>query len=147
MGLVYLATAQAMDEEMRERIARHRASRGPAWRTIETPLELPAVLQEEIRPDHVIVVDCLTLWITNLLLAGRDVAAAGAELVAVLERRRGPVILVANEVGLGIVPLGELSRAFVDEAGRLHQRIAAAADLVRLMVAGLPLDLKAPCIS
>lgn len=145
--MVYVATAQALDEEMRGRIADHRARRGPDWRTIEAPLALPAVLQEEIRPDHAIVVDCLTLWVTNLLLAGRDVAAAGAELVAVLERRRGRVVLVANEVGLGIVPLGELSRAFVDEAGRLHQRIAAVADLVRLMVAGLPLDLKAPCTS
>lgn len=144
---VYLATAQALDDEMRARIDQHRARRGPGWRTIEEPLALPDTLGRAAGPDRAVLVDCLTLWLSNLLLAGRDVEAAGAALVAVLERRPGPVVLVSNEVGLGIVPLGEISRAFVDHAGRLHQRIAAVADRVRLMVAGLPLDLKPPCIS
>ncbi|MGE3291919.1 MAG: bifunctional adenosylcobinamide kinase/adenosylcobinamide-phosphate guanylyltransferase [Geminicoccaceae bacterium] len=144
---VYVATAQPLDDEMRARIDRHRERRGSAWRTIEEPLELPDAIGREAGPGRAVLVDCLTLWLTNLLLAGRDADAAGDALVSALERRDGPVVLVANEVGSGIVPLGELSRAFVDHAGRLHQRIAASADRVRLMVAGLPLDLKPPCIS
>lgn len=141
---VYLATAQALDGEMAQRVGQHRARRGVAWLTVEEPLDLPEILTKEAGPDRAVLVDCLTLWVTNLLLAEREVAVAGDRLLAVLDRRLGPVVLVSNEVGQGIVPLGALSRAFVDEAGRLHQKIAATADLVRLVVAGLPLDLKTP---
>ncbi len=141
---VYLATAQALDGEMEVRIRQHRSRRGADWLTVEEPLDLPEILAGLARPDRAVLVDCLTLWVTNLLLAERSVAEAGDRLLAVLDRRLGPVVLVSNEVGQGVVPMGELSRAFVDEAGRLHQGIAARADRVRLMVAGLPLDLKMP---
>jgi len=144
---VYLATAQPLDEEMRVRIDQHRARRGTGWRTVEEPLDLANALERELHPRHAVLIDCLTLWLSNLLLAERDVDAAGDALVSVLERRLGPVVLVSNEVGSGIVPLGALSRAFVDHAGRLHQRVAAIADRVHLVVAGLPLDLKPPCTS
>ena len=144
---LYVATAQALDDEMRARIREHRARRDRSWRTIEAPLELVATLTAEARPTRAVLVDCLTLWLTNVLIAGRDTAAATDELLTVLDRRLGPVVLVSNEVGSGVVPMGDLSRAFVDQAGRLHQRIAAVADHVRLVVAGLPLDLKSPCTS
>ena len=139
---VYIATAEARDEEMRARIRRHRARRGGAWPTIEVPLELPEAVAAQAGPDRAVLVDCLTLWLTNLLLADRDVAEHRARLCAALPRCSGPVVLVSNEAGLGIVPMGELSRRFIDEAGGLHQELAAAADQVRLLVAGLPLDLK-----
>ena len=141
---VYLATAEALDGEMDERVRRHRARRSADWLTVEEPLALPEALAEVTRPDRAVLVDCLTLWVTNLLLAHLPVESAGDRLLAALDRSLGPVVLVSNEVGQGIVPMGELSRAFVDEAGRLHQRLAARAGLVRLVVAGLPLDLKAP---
>ena len=144
---IYLATAQALDDEMRLRIDHHRTRRGSTWRTVEEPLELPHALGREAGPGRAVLIDCLTLWLSNLLLAGRDVEAAGDALMAVLARGQGPVVLVSNEVGLGIVPMGALSRSFVDHAGKLHQRVAAVADHVRLMVAGLPMDLKSPCIS
>ena len=144
---IYLATAQALDDEMRLRIGHHRARRGSTWQTVEEPLELPDALGREAGPGRAVLIDCLTLWLSNLLLAGRDVEAAGDALVTVLARGQGPVVLVSNEVGLGIVPMGALSRSFVDHAGKLHQRVAAVADHVRLMVAGLPMDLKSPCIS
>ena len=129
---------------MVDRVGVHRARRSAAWLTVEEPLALPETLARHARPDRAVLVDCLTLWVTNLLLAGKEVGQAGDRLLAVLDRRPGPVVLVSNEVGQGIVPMSELSRAFVDEAGRLHQRIAARVDLVRLIVAGLPLDLKTP---
>ena len=141
---VYLATAQALDAEMAQRVREHRERRAAGWLTVEEPLELPGALAAASAADRVVLVDCLTLWLTNLLLAGRDVAACCDALLASLGRLPGPVVLVSNEVGLGIVPLGELSRTFVDHAGRLHQRLAAAADWVRFVAAGLPLDLKAP---
>ena len=141
---VYLATAEALDGGMAERVKQHRARRSDTWLTVEEPIDLPEVLAGVARPSRAVLVDCLTLWVTNLLLARQAVAAAGDRLLAVLARGLGPVVLVSNEVGQGIVPLGDLSRTFVDETGRLHQRIAAQADLVRLIVAGLPLDLKAP---
>lgn len=140
---VYVATAQALDDEMGERIARHRSRRGLAWRLVEEPLALPATIAAETRPDRVLLVDCLTLWLTNLMVAGRDVDEDVDRLLRGLPAA-GPVILVSNEVGLGIVPLDAMSRAFVDHAGRLHQRLAAVADWVQLMAAGLPLDLKRP---
>ena len=141
---VYVATAQALDQEMGERIRHHRQRRGAVWLTIEEPLELAAVLAAEARPDRAVLVDCLTLWLTNVLLAGRDAQAEGDRLLAALAAPAGPVVLVSNEVGLGIVPLDALSRAFVDHAGRLHQRLGAVAGWVRFVAAGLPLDLKAP---
>jgi adenosylcobinamide kinase/adenosylcobinamide-phosphate guanylyltransferase len=141
---VYLATAEALDGEMEERVRQHRARRGTGWLTVEEPLDLPEILAGLARANRAVLVDCLTLWVTNLLLAERSVAAAGDRLLAVLARRLGPTVLVSNEVGQGVVPMGELSRAFVDEAGRLHQKLATQVDWVRLIVAGLPLDLKTP---
>ncbi|HJT06694.1 MAG TPA: bifunctional adenosylcobinamide kinase/adenosylcobinamide-phosphate guanylyltransferase [Stellaceae bacterium] len=139
---LYFATAQALDDEMSERIRHHRARRGQRWTTREAPLDLAAALSDGARPERPVLVDCLTLWLSNLLMAGRDVEAAIAELIETLPRLEGPAVLVANEVGLGIVPDNALARAFRDHAGRLNQRVAAAADCVVLVAAGLPLVLK-----
>ena len=141
---VYIATAERLDGEMDDRIRDHRARRGAAWLTVEAPLELAATLTAQSAPGRAILVDCLTLWLTNVMLAHRDPDAAGEGLLTTLAALPGPVVLVSNEVGLGVVPLGALSREFVDHAGRLHQRLAAMADWVRFMAAGLPLDLKTP---
>ena len=146
---VYLATAEAHDGEMAERIERHRARRAAArsairWRTIEEPLALAHCLVGSARPDCPILVDCLTLWLSNLMLAGRNVAAETAGLVAAIPSLAGPVVLVANEVGLGIVPDTALARAFRDHAGLLNQSVAAMADHVVFLAAGLPLVLKQP---
>jgi len=132
----YVATAQAFDDEMRARIAEHRAGRNERWSTVEAPLDMPAALAT---PEPVLV-DCLTLWLTNLMLADRR--PDWPALLAALDARTAPTVIVANEVGLGIVPDSALARAFRDEAGRLHQRIAARADRVVFMVAGLPLVVK-----
>jgi adenosylcobinamide kinase/adenosylcobinamide-phosphate guanylyltransferase len=139
---LYLATAQALDAEMAERIRRHRARRGARWTTREEPLALAAALAEAARPERPVLVDCLTLWLSNLLLAGRDVDEAIAGLLAALPRLAGPVVFVANEVGLGIVPDNALARAFRDHAGRLNQAVAAQAQRVVFLAAGLPLTLK-----
>jgi adenosylcobinamide kinase / adenosylcobinamide-phosphate guanylyltransferase len=139
---LYLATAEALDDEMRARIRHHRARRGARWTTREAPLDLAAALVELARPERPVLVDCLTLWLSNLLIAGRDVDAATAGLLATLPRLAGPVVLVANEVGLGIVPDNALARAFRDHAGRLNQAVAAEAQRVVLVAAGLPLVLK-----
>ncbi len=136
---VYVATAQAFDDEMRVRIAEHRARRAAGWRTVEAPVNLAAALQDA--GDAPVLVDCLTLWLSNLLLGGVDLAAAAAALGTALERA-APTVLVSNEVGLGIVPDNALARRFRDEAGRLHQRIAARAGQVVFMVAGLPMFVK-----
>lgn len=149
---IYLATAEPGDAEMAARIRLHRERRGPAWQTREAPLELPTAIRDEAAPDRAILVDCLTLWLSNLLGAGRDSETETALLIEALAAPAGPLVLVSNEVGQGIVPLGELSRRFVDAAGRLHQAVAARADRVVLMVAGLPLALKPgietpPCTS
>lgn len=141
-GLVYLATAQAFDDEMRERIALHRVDRGPRWSTVETPLELAEAITACSTPDTVVLVDCLTLWASNLMLAERDTAAATAALVRAVSGARGPVILVANEVGLGIVPDNALARRFRDVAGEINQAIARSVDSVIFVAAGLPLVLK-----
>lgn len=136
----YIATAEAWDEEMRARIAEHQARRDRRWSTIAAPLDLPAALAEAgMRPA---LVDCLTLWLTNLMLGQHDVAAATAALEAALAARKAPTVLVANEVGLGIVPENALARAFRDAAGRLNQRLAAQAATVHFIAAGLPLVLK-----
>ncbi len=137
---VYIATAQAFDAEMADRIARHQARRGADWVTIAEPLDLPGALaQTDGRPR---LVDCLTLWLTNLMLADADWQAATDRLLAALRAQTSPVVLVSNETGMGIVPENALARAFRDAAGDLNQRIAAAADEVTLAVAGLPLKVK-----
>ncbi|TJW57862.1 MAG: bifunctional adenosylcobinamide kinase/adenosylcobinamide-phosphate guanylyltransferase, partial [Mesorhizobium sp.] len=137
----YIATAEAYDDEMRERIALHRARRGEGWATVDAPLDLAAAI--EALPDHEpVLIDCLTLWLTNHMLAERDLDAECRRLVDVLSRPRGPWFVVSNEVGLGIVPDNALARRFRDAAGRLNQQVAAVADTVLLMVAGLPLKVK-----
>ena len=138
-GGVYVATAQARDDEMRARIAQHRRRRGEGWHTIESPRDILGPLQSQARP---VLVDCLTLWLSNLFEAGSDVSRACDELDACLAQTVGPVVLVANEVGLGIVPDNALARAFRDAAGRVNQRVAERADQVVFVAAGLPLKLK-----
>jgi len=138
-GLVMIATAEALDGEMEERIARHRAERGPRWRTLEAPLDLAGALGQ-VGAAETAVVDCLTLWVSNLMHAGRDIEMETASLIAALAGR--DVLLVSNEVGLGIVPDNALARRFRDAAGRLNQQVAAAADQVVFVAAGLPLVLK-----
>jgi adenosylcobinamide kinase/adenosylcobinamide-phosphate guanylyltransferase len=139
---VYLATAEPLDQEMAVRIAEHRARRASSWRTVEEPLDLVEALARECGPQRAVLVDCLTLWLTNLMTDRRDVAAEGARLIDALQGLRGAVVLVSNEVGQGVVPDNPMARAFVDHAGRLHQALAARADAVVLMVAGLPQRLK-----
>lgn len=139
---VFIATAQALDDEMRERIARHRADRGPNWQAVEAPLELAEAIATQNAPDSVLLVDCLTLWLTNMMLAERDVSAAVDRLTAAIAEVKGQLILVSNEVGWGIVPDNALARRFRDEAGRVNQRVAAAVDEAQLLVAGLPIRLK-----
>lgn len=138
---VYIATAEALDAEMEERIARHRARRGNDWIEREVPLDLVATLTET-DGGGVRLVDCLTLWLSNLLHAERDWSQEVTRLAEALSRQRSPVILVTNEVGLGIVPDNALARTFRDAAGLMNQTIAAAADEVEFVVAGLPMKLK-----
>jgi len=139
---VYIATAEARDREMAARIDAHRARRGAGWRTIEAPLALARTIEAEAAPDRILLVDCLTLWLANLIEAGESPAESGAALAALLPGLRGPIVLVSNEVGLGIVPDNALARRFRDEAGRLNQAIAAIASRVVFIAAGLPLVLK-----
>ena len=141
-ALVYLATGQAFDAEMVDRIQRHRNDRGPRWRTVDCPLELPAAIAREAVTGNVVLVDCLTLWSSNLLLADADASAAANDLLAAIAAATGPVILVSNEVGLGIVPDNALARRFRDDVGRLHQAVASLADAVHFVAAGLSLQLK-----
>ncbi len=139
---VYLATGQAFDGEMSERIALHQGRRGPQWRTVEEPLEMRAALLREAAADRVLLVDCLTLWVTNLMLADRDIGQECASAVAALGELAGPVVFVSNEVGLGIVPDNAMARQFRDHAGRVNQAFAAAAQTVFFVAAGLPMQLK-----
>lgn len=153
---VYIATAQAGDDEMRERIARHqrdRAQRVPRMTTVEEPLELAAALASNSRADTLIVVDCLTLWLTGILMPRADFpeetappARASWSFVAMVSGAvqdcAGPVVLVSNEIGLGVIPLGRETRAFVDALGLLNQQAAQTCERVTLMAAGLPLLLK-----
>ena len=140
--LVYLATAQAFDDEMIDRINRHRADRGTRWRTAECPIDLPGVLAAEAKAGTVLIIDCLTLWASNLMLSDHDSDAATDRLIAALAAAPCPVVIVSNEVGMGIVPDNALARRFRDIAGMLNQRVAAVASEVFLVVAGLPLKLK-----
>ncbi|HEU4846467.1 MAG TPA: bifunctional adenosylcobinamide kinase/adenosylcobinamide-phosphate guanylyltransferase [Burkholderiaceae bacterium] len=156
---VYIATAQAGDDEMARRIARHRGQRPAHWSTVEEPLALADALSRWCAPQRMVLVDCLTLWLSNLLFsAGGEWPEAGdvvlpprfhaerAALLQVLAQCPGDVVLVSNEVGMGIVPMGAVSRCFMDEAGRLNQAVAAACDRAVFVAAGLPLYLKgAPC--
>ncbi|KGE00670.1 bifunctional adenosylcobinamide kinase/adenosylcobinamide-phosphate guanylyltransferase [Rhizobium sp. YS-1r] len=138
----YIATGRAYDDEMRQRIARHRADRGDGWVTHEVPVDLVSRIEAIDAPGRVALVDCLTLWITNLMMENRDIDAAGEMLVRSFAPLAGRLILVSNEVGLGIVPENRMAREFRDHAGRLHQKIAAAADEVFFIAAGLPLKMK-----
>lgn len=139
---VYIATCEPQDEEMAERIARHRDDRGEEWTTVEAPLELANVIRVQAASDTVLLVDCLTLWASNLMFAGRD-AEREAELLAIaISGAPGPIILVSNEVGLGIVPENALARRFRDVAGRINQRMAEVVDEAVFVAAGLPLRLK-----
>ncbi|OYD85485.1 bifunctional adenosylcobinamide kinase/adenosylcobinamide-phosphate guanylyltransferase [Azospirillum brasilense] len=139
---VYIATAQIWDAEMADRVARHKEDRGPGWTTVEEPLDLPGALRRHAGAGTSVLVDCLTLWLSNLMMADADVPARSAELLATLADVEGRVVLVSNEVGLGIVPDNALARRFRDHAGRLHQDIAAVAQRVAFVAAGLPLLLK-----
>ncbi|MBI1385144.1 MAG: bifunctional adenosylcobinamide kinase/adenosylcobinamide-phosphate guanylyltransferase [Rhizobiales bacterium] len=140
---VYIATAEAWDGEMAARIAAHQARRGPEWTTRNAPIDLTTALRESDGTGPRLV-DCLTLWLTNLMLAEIDWERAGRELVETLGQQRSPVVLVTNEVGLGIVPENALARAFRDNAGKLNQWVAEVADEVVLAVCGLPLVVKSP---
>jgi adenosylcobinamide kinase/adenosylcobinamide-phosphate guanylyltransferase len=141
---VYVATAQPLDAEMAARIAEHRARRDSRWRTVEEPLDLADALERECAGDRAVVVDCLTLWLTNVMIAERPVRADMARLIKLLPALPGTLLLVSNEVGLGVVPIDAMARAFIEHAGWLHQRIAEQADVVVFMAAGLPLHLKSP---
>jgi adenosylcobinamide kinase/adenosylcobinamide-phosphate guanylyltransferase len=153
---VMIATAQPWDDEMRQRIARHqqeRAERVPGMRTVEEPLALAQAIAQHSTPDTLVVVDCLTLWLTNQLMpadfesnpaSARDIVDPIAMLLIAIEQACGPVVLVGNEIGLGVIPMGREVRAFVDALGRLNQQVAATCERVTLMAAGLPLTLKAP---
>ena len=141
---LFVATAQGLDEEMQARIARHQDERrwdGLPWQTLECPLDLSACIDNHAREKRVILVDCLTLWLSNQLLQG-DWQQAKAALLSSLQSAPGSIVLISNEVGWGVVPADPLSRRFVDEAGWLHQAIAELADSVVLVSAGLPLYLK-----
>ena len=139
---VYVATAVITDDEMAERIASHRARRGADWRTVEEPVELAGAVRRESAAGTCLLVDCLTVWLGNLMHHGRDVDAACEALLTSLAAAAGPVVLVANEVGLGIVPDNAMARAFRDHAGRLNQAVARLAGRVYFMSAGIPLTLK-----
>lgn len=138
----YIATAQACDAEMAARIANHQAERGAGWWTLEAPLDLADAVTVAAKDSDVVLIDCLTLWLSNLMHHGRDVAEETTGLIATLNAGTVPVIAVSNEVGMSIVPDNRMARDFRDAQGRLNQQIAGAAEIVELVVAGLPLKLK-----
>ena len=144
LPVVYVATATAEDSEMRSRIAQHQSRRPLAWRTVEEPLFLADVLRQEVTSGRCVLVECITLWLTNLMLmdSGEHLDEQREALLEVLPLLSGRLIIVSNEVGMGIVPMGELSRRFQDEAGLLNQSLAARSDRVILTVAGIPQVLK-----
>lgn len=138
---IYLATAQAFDDEMRTKLMRHKQSRGPDWRTIEAPLDLGPALAIASDRDAVLL-DCITLWLSNHLLADHDLETAQATLISALETCAAPVVMVSNEVGLSVVPENTLARRFREAQGQLNQGLATRADLVVNVIAGLPQVLK-----
>jgi adenosylcobinamide kinase/adenosylcobinamide-phosphate guanylyltransferase len=138
----YIATAEIIDEEMRERMTQHRDRRGKAWTTCEEPLDLAAALANSDAKDGAILIDCITVWLANLIHHGRDTEGEVDRLCRTLKNVKGSVVIVANEVGLGIVPDNALARRFRDEAGRANQKIAAISGEVIFMSAGIPLVLK-----
>ena len=156
LQVIYVATAQVLDGEMERRVAVHRARRPAGWGLVESPLDLYETLAKHAAPAHCLLVDCLTLWLTNLLFTGQAAAQAEAgqgldcplferetqQLVEGLQQLPGRIIMVSNEVGCGIVPMNAVSRLFADEQGRLNQRVAAVCERVTLVAAGLPLQLK-----
>ncbi len=139
---IYIATAQAHDDEMRDRIAHHQSERDHLWRTCEAPLDLAQTIRTQTGPGQAVLVDCLTLWLSNVLLAGRDVEQETEQLAEAIGDVAGPLILVSNEVGQGIVPATSLGRTFRDAQGRLNQRVAAACDAVVFVAAGCPVLIK-----
>ena len=139
--LVYIATAEAIDDEMAARIARHQERRGPEWHTVNAPLELARAL-EQTDGKGPCLIDCLTIWLSNLMLAELNTEPATGALLAALAKRSDPVILVTNEVGSGIVPENALARRFRDEAGRLNQIVAQAVDEVYICISGIPVKIK-----
>jgi adenosylcobinamide kinase / adenosylcobinamide-phosphate guanylyltransferase len=144
LAVVYIATAQALDDEMQQRIEHHRQQRPEHWQVYEEPIYLADRLLQCDQPNQLILVDCLTLWLTNLLLSEDTtlLQQQTEKLLAVLAQLQAQVILVSNETGLGVVPMGEISRRFVDEAGRLHQALGQLAHKVTFCVAGFPMILK-----
>jgi len=138
----YLATGRAWDEEMQARITKHKADRGPSWTTHEEPVDLVGKLTTIDGQGRIVLIDCLTLWVTNLMMEERDMAAEFAALTDFLPRAKARLVIVSNEVGLGIVPDNRMARDFRDHAGRLHQSIAAKAAEVYFIAAGLPLKMK-----
>ena len=142
--VTYIATAQAWDNEMQERIVHHQAQRPAAWTLVEEPLHLAARLKQLDQAGHVILVDCLTLWMSNLLMQKDENIQSDecAQLLQVLPSLQAEILLVSNETGLGVVPMGQISRKFVDESGRLHQQLGQIADKVVFCVAGFPMILK-----
>jgi adenosylcobinamide kinase/adenosylcobinamide-phosphate guanylyltransferase len=145
LDVCYIATAQALDAEMDQRIEHHRQQRPAHWALVEEPLALAAAIRREAAEDRCLLVDCLTLWLSNLLMkeySQAEIAEKAAELVQAVAQAPGKIVLVSNEVGLGVIPMGELSRVYCDEAGRLHQALAAECGQVSLLIAGLCQRLK-----
>lgn len=138
----FIATAEALDDEMAERIALHKSERDQSWSLVEAPLDLADALLEHSAPDAVLLVDCLTLWLSNIMHAGRECSAETGRLITALSAAKGSVVLVSNEVGLGLAPDNALGRRFRDEQGRLNRRVAEHSDIVEFVAAGLPLKLK-----
>lgn len=139
---IYIATAEALDAEMTDKIAIHKARRGAVWTNIEEPLDLAGAISRADAPDAVLLVDCLTIWLNNLMADHRDIASEIADLVDALDSLQGQVVMVANEVGLGIVPDNPLARSFRNLHGTLNQAVSGVADRVVFVAAGLPLTLK-----
>jgi adenosylcobinamide kinase/adenosylcobinamide-phosphate guanylyltransferase len=148
LEVIYIATSQALDGEMNHRVALHRQRRPAHWGLIEEPLELARVLQDNAQDGRCLLVDCLTLWLTNLLMLDdpQHLSQARDALLDSLATLPGEIIFVSNETGMGVVPLGELTRRYVDEAGWLHQALAEQCQRVVLTVAGLPMTLKGPAL-
>ena len=139
---LYLATAQAFDDEMKDRINTHKNRRGEMWSTLEEPFDIANIIDRESKVERPILVDCLTLWLSNLMMAERDISIETERLISVLQKSQGPVVLVSNEVGQGVIPDNALARKFVDCAGRMNQVIAEASDRVVWVTAGIPNILK-----